>query len=103
LFIDGGEPALANHREHDVAGLKPLVDGVDEVVAGLKRVDVDEDILSPELPGKTVVETAGVAGRIVSPVTDENSRHEENECRCILFVPVPQFKPKREADGESAI
>ena len=66
------EPARADDDQHDIAALQRLVDDVGKVLTGTDRIEVDEDVVVPELIGEGVVETARLPRRVLAAIADED-------------------------------
>ena len=72
--IGGAQPVLADDGNAYLAGAHRLPDRFGEVSPCRDRVDVHENRLATETGAQCVVQAAGVAGGVVTPVTDEDAR-----------------------------
>lgn len=70
--IGGAQPARADQHEQHIAGFDLLPHCLDEVGAGVDRVDVAEDLGGAEVRYQPVEQPAGVARAVFASVADEN-------------------------------
>jgi hypothetical protein len=75
VFVRRGQPSRSDDGDHQIAVSERLAYGIDEVVAGEQRVDVDENIVVTKLLLEPVVQAARLAGRIFPAITNEYLRH----------------------------
>ena len=69
-------PIAPDECNQDFATFKVTLKQIDEVLAGLDTLKIDEDTLLAELTTQALVQRASVLGALASPVADENlSRH----------------------------
>ncbi len=94
--VDHGRPGRPDQRDHDIARVDRLLHDADEVGARLDGVDVHEQPAGPEPRGERLIEPAGMAGRILPPVADEDP-----ELACVGHVPVPPSALFRGGEGKA--
>jgi hypothetical protein len=70
------QPGFSYQYDNDRARGNPLLDRVHKVLACPNGVDIDKDEVSSQVRSQGVVKPAGIAGRIISPVANENATHE---------------------------
>ena len=73
--VFGVEPFVADQHDQHPARGDGTLDGVDKVGARLDPFHVHEHAVGAEVGGQAVVQPAGVAGRVVASVADENPVH----------------------------
>src|SRR2546427_3383107 len=74
-FAVGSEPVLADENDQDFTRDKRAFDGLDEIDAGLDPLHVHEYAIGAEVGGEPIVESAGIAGSVVTPVAYEYAVH----------------------------
>jgi hypothetical protein len=62
------KPAFADDRDERVAPAEAIRKGVDEINAGRDAVDVEEDVLVPEVSGQSIVYPPSKAAGILSTI-----------------------------------
>ncbi len=75
LAVCGGQPMRADDGEHRVALGDLRVELLDEIEPWLDGIDIDEELAAREAAREMIVKPPGDAGRVVSPVIDENAGH----------------------------
>src|SRR6185312_11541356 len=68
-------PLRANNGQQHVAGVERFVDALREVLSRLDGADVHEDRALAEVAGKRVVQAAGITGRVLPSIADEDAAH----------------------------
>ena len=66
-------PARADHDQDRVGVGDRPPDRLDEILARLDRLDVDEDGVLPEPGDEPIGDPAGVSGGVVAPIADEEA------------------------------
>src|SRR5687767_11777985 len=75
-MIRHARPLASDHHEQYAGRRYGAGDDLDEIVAGLNAVDVDENLIFAELRGKAVVEPPRVRSRVLAAVAHKDVRHE---------------------------
>ena len=75
LAVGGGQPMRADDCEQCIALRDLRIELLDEIEPGLDGVDIDEERAAGKFACEMIVEPAGNAGRVVSPVIDEDAGH----------------------------
>ena len=73
--ISDRQPLLANQCDQGIARAHSLLNNLDEVEAGLNRVDVHKDIVPPKMLAEPIIEPSSPSPTIVPPVADEDPCH----------------------------
>ncbi len=68
-----GEPVVADDDDQDLAGADGALDRVDEIRARVDSLDVHEHAGGAEVRSEPIVQAAGVAGRVVTPIAYEDA------------------------------
>ena len=74
-FAVGSEPVLADENDQDFTRDKRALDGLDKIDAGLDPLHVHEYAIGAKVGGEPIVEPAGIAGSVVTPVAYEYAVH----------------------------
>ena len=72
VAIDDCQPPLADDHDDRLAIRQGRVEDGGKVPTRLDALDVDEHALRAEVGHEVIVESSGVAGRVVSPIADED-------------------------------
>jgi hypothetical protein len=70
--VAGRRPSLSDDDEYGGRFAQRRLQDADEVCPRIDRVDVQEHLSSPEAPVHVIGKPTGLAGRVVSSVTDED-------------------------------
>jgi hypothetical protein len=83
------QPFTADEDDARTAGTKPRADGLDEILAGLQRIDIPKDFALTQATLERFVQAPGVAGRVLAAVAEEDRQLAEQTKFAASFV-LPQ-------------